>query len=150
MGLCTKIFLVNEDDSIEQLPVEQYERLLRRHPHEKLSRYAGKRIRYASVVIDSSEKNQPSIIQSQFSYLIFDADGRLDVVERGKKAGLALNMLPPIYQESDDRQLIDARHKFARKRYEDQYKWQPSPKVIANIEKALFGFYREGHNQVDP
>jgi hypothetical protein len=105
---------------------------------EKLSKYAGKRIRNASVVIDSSDEEQIEIIRTQFSYLIFDADGRLDVVERGKKANLALNMLPPIYPESDGRQMIDARHKFARKRYDDQYKRQPLPALIANIEKAVF------------
>jgi len=134
-----KIFIVNADDTVELLPVARYERLLRRDPGEKLSKFAGQRIRYASVVIDSSDKEQPAIIQTQFSYLTFDADGRLDVAERGKKASLALNMLPPIYPASDDRQMIDARHKFARKRYHDRYKWQPSPLLIANIEKAVFG-----------
>lgn len=139
MGLCTKIFLVNEDDSIEQLQVDQYERLLRRDPGIQLFEYAGRRIRYASVVIDLVAKQQPAIIQTQFSYLIFDADGRLDVAERGKKASLALNTLPPIYAETQDLQLINARYKFARKRYDFQYKWQPSPSLIAAIERAALG-----------
>ncbi|UCD82028.1 MAG: hypothetical protein JSW26_11550 [Desulfobacterales bacterium] len=133
-----KIFIVNEDDTVEQLPVERYERLLRRDPDEKISKYAGKRIRYASVVVNWSDKKQKEIIHSQFSYLTFDLDGRLDVAARGKKASLALSMLPPVYPETHAH-MIDARQEFARKRYDDQYKWRPSPVIIANIEKAIFG-----------
>jgi hypothetical protein len=71
------LFIVNEDDTVEHLQVEQYERLLRRDPGEKLSIYAGKRLRYASVVIDSAVNDQIDIIQIQYCYLIFDAESGL-------------------------------------------------------------------------
>jgi hypothetical protein len=137
MALSNKIFIVNEDDTVEQLPLARYEGLLRRDPNEKLPKYAGKRIRYASVIIDSSDKEQLEIIQTQYSFLTFDTEGRLDVAARGKKASLALNMLPPLYPETREQHMIDARQKFARKRYADQHKWLPSPVIIANIEKAV-------------
>jgi hypothetical protein len=35
--------------------------------------------------------------------------------------------------------VIDARHKFAKKRYFDKYRWEPSDKIIAAIGEAIFG-----------
>jgi hypothetical protein len=47
-------------------------------------------------------------------------------------------MLPPVYQKQDNH-TIDARQKFAKKRYEDKYRWQPSGVILAEIKRAIFG-----------
>ncbi len=123
MGLSTKIFIVNDDDTIEPFPLTRYERLLRRDPEFKIPKYAGRRIRYVSVVVDLKDRKPETILNIQYFYLAFDTKGRLDVDEREKKARLALDMQPPVYPDKDDRQTIDARHKFAKKRYDSKYKW---------------------------
>jgi hypothetical protein len=52
MGLSIRVFIVEDDDSINRLPLAQYERLLKRGPDERLLKYAGKRVRYALLVVD--------------------------------------------------------------------------------------------------
>ena len=52
MGLSIRVFIVEDDDSINRLPLAQYERLLKRDPNESLPKYAGRRIRYALIVVD--------------------------------------------------------------------------------------------------
>ena len=52
MGLSVRIFIVEEDDTIKRRPLTRYERLLKRDPNESLPKYAGKRVRYALIVIN--------------------------------------------------------------------------------------------------
>ena len=52
MGLSVRIFIVEEDDIIKRLPLALYERLLKRVPNESLPKYAGKRVRYALIVVN--------------------------------------------------------------------------------------------------
>jgi len=41
---------------------------------------------------------------------------------------------------------VDARHKFARKRYAREYRWEPSLEVEAAIRKAIFGRIETGRS----
>jgi len=68
----------------------------------------------------------------------FDSDGRL-LEERDKgHAHLVMEMLVAAIADND-RQVVDVRHKFARKRYAREYLWQPSPEIEAAISKEIFG-----------
>ena len=52
MGLGTRIFIVKEDDSLQRLTLKRYNLLIKGHPDEGLMQYAGKRIRYALIVLE--------------------------------------------------------------------------------------------------
>jgi len=41
--------------------------------------------------------------------------------------------------EQKDKRVIDARHIFARKRYFDKNRWDPTEEIIAAIAEAIFG-----------
>jgi hypothetical protein len=69
---------------------------------------------------------------------LFDSNGRLLVEWDEKEARLAMDMLEPVIAEKD-KQVVEARHKFARKRYAREYLLQPSPEIEAAIRKAIFG-----------
>ena len=143
MSTAIKIFIFDDEDSLDILSVDLYEKLLRRDLDCKLLKYAGKRMRYASVVVELKDKIPLKVINAHYSYLVFDSEGLLDLDERGTKANLALEMLPPVYQQQVNH-TIDARQKFARKRYDDRYRWQPSTEILAEIEKAIFGCQSSG------
>ena len=140
MGLGLRIFLVNDDDSIQRLSVARYERLLRGDPRESLPQYAGKRMRYALVVLEVEQRKPVAINRIQYNFIFFDSEGRIDASEREKAARLALEMLPPLPpMEPKPEQVIVARHKFAKRRYDNHYKWTPTPEIEAAIVKAIFG-----------
>ena len=40
-------------------------------------------------------------------------------------------------QEEQPRQVMDAQHRFAKKRYDDKYRWTPSPELEAAIVPVL-------------
>ncbi len=138
MGLSLRIFLVNDDDSIQRLALARYDRLLERDPKERLPQYAGKRVRYALVVVDLTNREPVEILRIQYSYLFFDSEGRVDPTEREKEARLAFNILPPEPVVRDFQQVVEARHYFAKKRYKDEYRWTPTAEIESAIVRAIF------------
>ena len=36
-------------------------------------------------------------------------------------------------------EVVDARHRFARKRYENEYLWEPTQEIITKMMEAIFG-----------
>ena len=138
MGLSIRVFIVEDDDTLKRLPLARFERLRKRDPAERLSEYAGKRVRYALVIVDLLDRRPIAILKDEFGFLDFDDEGRLKKDEHEKKESLAFDMLTPLFADQTNRRVIDARHKFAKKRYFDKYSWTPSDKIIAGIAEAIF------------
>jgi len=107
MGLGTRIFIVQEDDSLQRLSLKRYNRLIKGHPDEGLMQFAGKRIRYALVVLEMINRKPVEILMTEYSFLTFDSKGRLDAGEREKAARLAMDALEPIAPEQKSRKVID-------------------------------------------
>ncbi len=99
MGLGTRIFIVKEDDSLQRLSLKRYNRLIKGHIDEGLMQFAGKRIRYALIVLEMINRKPVEIIMTEYSFLAFDSKGRLDAGEREKVARLAMDKLEPIAPE---------------------------------------------------
>jgi len=70
--------------------------------------------------------------------LAFDDQGRVDTAELEKEARLAVEVLPPYIQEEQSGRVIDARTHFAKKRYEHEFKWTPTPEIQAAIVSEIF------------
>jgi transposase len=139
MGLSLRVFIVEDDDTIKRLPLARYERLLKRDPDERLLEYAGKRIRYALIVVDLVNRRPIEVVRDEFAYLDFDEDGRFKEPEHDKGESSALDMLDFFSLKQQDKRVIDARHKFARKRYFDKNRWEPTDEIVAAIAEAIFG-----------
>jgi hypothetical protein len=145
MGLGMRIFIVKDDDSLERLPAGRYNRLLQRDSNERLLPYAGKRVRCAVIVVESFERIPVEIVKSQYSYLLFDSEGKLLMELDENESRVASDMLEPLIV-CKNKQVVDARHKFARKRYAREYLWQPSPEIEGAIWKAIFGQLEPGRS----
>jgi hypothetical protein len=139
MGLSLRLFLVSDDNSLQRLPLARYERLIRRDPREYFPQYAGKRVRYALVVVDLIDRKPVGIVHTQYFWLSFDSRGRIDRKAQEKEARLAMEILPPLPLEEDQRSVVNARHLFAKKRYHDDYTWRPAPEIEDAIVVAIFG-----------
>jgi len=139
MGLSIRIFIVEDDDTIKRLPLVRYERLLNRDPDERLSRYAGKRVRYALIVVDLFNRRPIDVLRDEYAYLDFDEEGRFKEPAHEKEESSALDMLDCFSLEQPNKRVIDARHKFARKRYFDKHRWEPTDEIVTAIAEAIFG-----------
>ena len=127
MGLSIRIFIVEEDDTIKRFPLARYERLHKCDPDDAL------------IVVDLVNRRPIEIVKDEYGFLFFDDEGRLKVSEHGKEENLAFDMIPPLLSDQTNSRVIDARHKFAKKRYFNKFSWSPTDEIIAAIAEAIFG-----------
>ena len=137
MGL--RIFIINEDDSLKRLSIDRFERLRRDDPNARLHQYAYQKIRYALVFLETKDRRAVGINYINYGYLVFDSNGGLDTDYREQAARMALEILPPMESDEGPNSVIDAGHKFAKKRYDNQFKWRPTQEMEVAIIKAVLG-----------
>ena len=137
MGVTVWIFFVNDDDSIQRFPLARFERLIERDPEERLPQYAGKRLRYVEVALELEQKKPVSILRLLYLILPLDSEGRIDIAEQEKERRLGVEMIPPILDRAS-KQVVEARHLFAKKRFDNEYRWTPTPEIEAAIINAVF------------
>ena len=119
MGISLRVFLFDDSDTIERLPLTRYERLLRRHPEEYLPQYAGQRVRFAEVAVELKERKPVQILRVVYGILPFDSEGRIDAAEQEKEMRLFAEMMPPVLKDRSSPNIVDAKHQFAKKRFDD-------------------------------
>jgi hypothetical protein len=139
MSEAFRVFIVGDDDSLRRLPLRRYEKMLKADLKESLPEYAGKRLRYALVFLELFDRKPAEIIQIQYSYLTFNAEGRIDQSEFEKQARLAMEVIDSSDSKQKPGRIIFARHRFAEKRIRDLYHWTPNPELEAAIVKAALG-----------
>ena len=139
MATAFRVFLVGDDDSLKRLPIGRYEKMLRADPRESLPEYAGKRVRYALVILELVNRKPVEIEEIQYSYLSFDAQGRLDSADFERQVRLAMEVIGSLDSNQKHERIIYARHRFAEKRLQDQYRWNPNPELERAIVNAALG-----------
>jgi hypothetical protein len=90
-------------------------------PDKRSLEYSGKRVRFALIVVDLVNRRPIEILRDEYGFLDFNNEGRLKVSELGKEKSLAFDMLAPLLSDQTNSQVIDARNKFAKKRYFDKF-----------------------------
>ena len=86
------------------------------------------------------ENRKPvEILRIEYNYLSLDSEGRIDTAQQEKERRLAVDLFSPVLPEEQPGQVIDAKLRFARKRYDDKYRWTPSRELEAAILNAIFG-----------
>ena len=52
-----------------------------------------------------------------------------------------LLMISPLEPDQPSEKVVDAKHRFAKKRFSDRYLWTPNPELEASILKAAWNNY---------
>ncbi len=138
MGTACRVFLLDDNDSLQRISLARLERLLDFNPKESLPQYSGKRVRCAMVFIEVAGRLVLSIRKIDHFLLTFDAEGRIDRKEWERSVRLGMELLPYI-DGREHKKVINARHRFAKRRYDHEFKWKPSRKVMEAIVRAILG-----------
>ncbi len=139
MGMGSRLFLIDDNDSIQRLSMAQLDCLLRFDRRETLPQYAGKRIRCAMAILEVTGRQVRTIRHIDYFILPFDAKGLIDKKEWTRGVRIALELMPSVLREDHPKQVIDARHHFMKRRYDHEFKWKPSRKIEEEIVAAIFG-----------
>jgi hypothetical protein len=140
MGIGIRVFLVDDNDSLQRISMARLDRLLHFDRRESLPQYAGKRIRCAMVFLEVEARQVQAIRNIDYFLLQFNYKGRIDKKEWEKGMRLGMDLLPSLLNEEHPKQVINASHRFAKRRYEHKFKWKPSRKVEDAIVAAIIQF----------
>ena len=139
MGMACRVFFVDDNDSLQRISVARLDRLLHFDRRESLPQYAGKRVRCAMVFVKVAGRRVLSIRNIDYFWLSLDDKGRINKEEWEKGMRLGMELLPSIHDGESPKQVINAQYRFAKRRYEHEFKWKPSRKVEETIVAAILG-----------
>jgi hypothetical protein len=147
MGLSCKVFIINEDDTVRRIPYALYERLVKGESAERSQGYAGKRVRCAVVWVEIMKRRPLRIYDIDYILLPFNNKGRIDISEweRKRKVGMELEaarikeFLSSVLKKERKSNLIEAQHRFLKKRYDHEFTWKPNRNIKEEILTYLFG-----------
>jgi hypothetical protein len=137
MGMGCRVFLIDDNDSLQRISMERLTRLLHFDRRESLQQYAGKHTRCAVVFLEMAGRQVLSIRNVDYFLLPFDSKRQINKKEWEKGIRLGMELLPPILNEEHPKKVIHAQHRFAKRRYEHEFKWKPSRKVEEAIVAAV-------------
>ena len=80
-----------------------------------------------------------SVVRTEYYYLTFDSEGRIDSTEQERQQRLSSEIVPPIFEEQSPKKVVDAQSRFARKRYKHEFQWTPNPEIETAIMALIFG-----------
>ena len=138
MGIGARTFLIDNDDSLQRFSMARLDKLLRSGFRETLPQYAGKRIRCAMVFLEIVDRRPVSIRNMDCFVIPFDAKGRVDKKEWERGMRLAMELLPSIREKESPKQVIEARDRFLKRRYDHEFKWKPSREIERAIVEMIF------------
>ena len=139
MGIGTRIFLIDENDSLHRISMSRYNKLTNPDTDERFTQYAGMRMRCAMIFLEVEKRKPLSIIRTDYYYLPFDGEGRIDSTEQEKQLRLSSEIVPPIFEEQSPKKVLDAQSRFAKKRYKHEFQWTPNQEIETAIMTAIFG-----------
>jgi len=96
MGMSVRVFLVDDNDSLQRIPMTKLDRLLHFDRVESFPQYAGKRIRCAMAFLEVAGRRVLSIRNIDYFWLSFDEKGRINKKEWEKGMRLGMELLPSI------------------------------------------------------
>ena len=78
MAMSCRVFLVDDNDSLQRIPMTRLDRLLHFDRAESLLQYAGKRVRCATALLVAAGRQVLSIRNIDYFWLSFDDKGKID------------------------------------------------------------------------
>ena len=141
MGTTLRIFFIGDDNSLLRIARAQYERLISHDPAARLPQYAGKSVRCATVVLEMLDREPVEIIHIGYSIIRFDKNGRFDVAQDEKEMQLAQQYISSLHEEPQQARIINAKARFIKRQYENEFKWVPSPELEKTIIETVFPAY---------
>jgi hypothetical protein len=138
MGTGVRVFLIDDNDSLQRISMARLDRLLQFKPGESFPAYADKRVRCAMVFLDVHVRKVLGIKYTDYFLIPFDTKGRIDKKEWERGIRLGMELVPSGLKEQHPNSIIDARHRFIKRRYDHEFKWKPNRKVEEAIVAAAF------------
>ena len=136
MGYSLRNYLV-EGNTIKRLPNKKLDRIISRK--EPLVEYCGKAAKYVQVVLEQNDRILERIVSMGGYILYFDEEGYLDKERWNEEMRLAMENAGGLLAFLEPRDnVIRASHKFAEKRYRNEFTWKPDSDTVNKIMDMIW------------
>ena len=137
MGLSCRLFLLDGNDVLYRLSNAKFDQMLRRPAEHRLPRFAGARVRMASVIVGLEDRKPVRVVLTSFSILPFDKRGGFDVTayEQPLRARIDLALGALRNETASSMKVIEAANRFVDR----GGRWEPSRAVARAIEQSALG-----------
>ena len=126
-----------DGDSVRQIPNEMMVRVTERK--EKMPEYRGKAVKFVEAFV-AEDVRIPESVHMRGCIRYFDDEGYLDEKKLSDEIRLytELNRSTPAPGDEEST-VVEAAHRFIRKRLDDEHNWKPDEKTVAKITELLCG-----------
>lgn len=114
MGISSRMFLLDQDDELYQLPNSIFGRMLQDPASNPITRFAGQRVRMADLLVELLNRQPIRVVRSTYGIFTFNADGCFDpnTFERQQWALAEQALAPMSIVSGDTSTVVDAKTRF--------------------------------------
>jgi hypothetical protein len=137
MDIGFRVFFLQEDGSLRNIPWPTYVSLYFGFPSVRFPEYSGRAVKCVHVVVELEERAPVSILESIFFITHFNMDGGIDQEKKVERQQLATNMRGAIPGRREANGVIDMRPKLSEKRYDHEFRWAPTTEETQDLERQV-------------
>ena len=134
MGLSGRMFLLDQDDYLYRLPNSTYERMMQDPGSNKITSFAGQRVRMADLLVELLNRQPIRVVRSNYGIFTFKPDGGFDpnTFERQQWARAEQALAPLSVEFGGTSTVVDAKTRFVAQ----GGRWIPSRALACRIGDA--------------
>ena len=134
MGISSRMFLLDQDDDLYQLPNRMFERMLQDPAGNPITRFANQRVRMADLLVELVDRQPIRVVRSAYGIFTFNVDGCFDpsTFERQQWARAEQALAPLSAKLDGTSTVVDAKTRFVAQGGH----WTPSQTLASRIRDA--------------
>ncbi len=137
MQIAFRVFFVQDDGSLRMIPWATFVGLYFDFPSISFPEYAGRAVRSIHTVVELENKVPIQIVESLFFITHFDTRGKMDQQKKVERQRLTTAMGKRPYDEEPNKGVIDLRPRLSEKRYDHEFRWNPTARENAQFLKQI-------------
>lgn len=142
-SVAVRNFLATDEDEIIRLSNARIERLYANPPKDNIAEFAGRRVRWAEILVEVENRKLSKILRAVYGYLHFNSDGCLNVDRRMQDAAVVANAgLPNFFVEEEPHNVINAQREFAKRQRDHSVWWKPNAVLERQILDAAMDQFK--------
>ena len=140
VGTGFRVYVFEEDGTLLRIPHTDYTRLRERTSAKRLQQFAGREIRVAHAGVELHEGQVMDVSFVEFQKFQMDEEGRWPEAERERHWRLSADSVDWSFlgKERDRGNVVEAIHRFAGKRRDSEFRWEPTRQEIGLLLDAIF------------
>ncbi len=132
-----RVFFVEDDGSLRNIPWPTYVGLYFEFPSIRFPEYAGKAVRCVHVVIEMADRKPVGLLESIFFITHFNAEGGMDQEKKVERQRLAVDIRGGRSEKVSGKSVIDMRPRLSERRYDHEFRWSPTQVETAHLKQRI-------------